>query len=57
MQKKQRRAGTSSQGVNRRRSRCYVFDCETLKCPTFSFNFQNRVLSYSLFGLGVMNFL
>jgi hypothetical protein len=32
MQKKQWRAGTSSQGVNRRPSRCYVFDCETLKC-------------------------
>ena len=39
MQKKQRRPGTFSQGVNRRRSRCDVFDCEIFKCHTFSFGF------------------
>src|SRR6266404_1093633 len=44
MQKKQRRAGTSSQGVNHRRSRCYVLDCKTLKCHTSSFGFDHRVV-------------
>ena len=32
MQKKQWRAGTASQAVNRSRLRCYFFDYETLKC-------------------------
>jgi len=31
MQKKQWRPGTPNEGMNRRRSRCYVFDFETLK--------------------------